>query len=107
MNGNARRSILTVAAVIPMLMLGFGQAAASPRVVTGPDLSRVDGSLYDTSTRADGYSCVIVGPGVGFGSNPAGGGFGHVTGAFTGYGAVTGLCMGGPTGMAVPSGFVG
>ncbi|MFD4458532.1 hypothetical protein [Nocardia sp. NPDC058480] len=102
MNKNIVRAAIAAAAIVPMVALGAGTAAAVPIVSPGPAGAPIDGLQAD-SGGVNAYTCVWVGPGIGFGSNaPAAG---PVTGLFFGPGFVNGMCLG-PSGIATGIGFV-
>ncbi|MFD6398521.1 hypothetical protein [Nocardia sp. NPDC060249] len=102
MNKNTVRAAIAAAAIVPAIALGAGTAAALPIVNPGPAGAPFDGTQSDTG-GVNAYTCVWMGPGVGFGSNaPAPG---PVTGLFFGPGVVNGMCLG-PTGFATGIGVV-
>ncbi|WP_446223582.1 hypothetical protein ACTWPB_28725 [Nocardia sp. IBHARD005] len=103
MNKNIVRAAIAAAAIVPMVALGAGTAAAIPTVNPGVPTAPFDGEQRD-SAATNAYTCVWVGPGIGFGSNPVGLSV-PVTGLFFGPGVVNGVCLG-PSGIATGIGFV-
>lgn len=104
MNRIALRAAIATAAIAPMIALGAGVASAIPLVTPGPVGSPYDGTLEDFDNTV-AYTCVLYGPGIGFGSNPVAG-TGPVTGLFLGPGVVDGVCLIGTGGIATAHGFV-
>ncbi|WP_068272973.1 hypothetical protein [Aldersonia kunmingensis] len=95
MNKFALRIATASAAAVSLIALAAGTALATPYVSPGdpaPIDNVINGEQLDANTGTLAYQCMWLGPGIGFGSNPAGG-VGPVSGLFFASGTVQGVCM--------------